>query len=92
MNYGWPEKILTDRGKNFEGFLVKELCHLAQVQKLRTTLYHPETNGQCKYFNQTLINIIGTLPTHTKKNWQELVSTLVGAYNSTISNVLAFTS
>ena len=71
VNYGWPEKILTDQGKNFESSLVRELCELAGVQKLRTTPYHPETNGQCEHFNQTLINMIGTLPTHAKKNWQE---------------------
>ena len=68
VNYGWPEKILRDQGKNFEGSLVKELCELAGVQKLRTTPYHLETNGQCEHFNQMLINMIGTIPTHTKKN------------------------
>ena len=37
VNYGWPEKILTDQGKNFKSSLIKELCEMAQVQKLRTT-------------------------------------------------------
>ena len=46
VNYWWPEKILTDQGKNFETSQVRELCELAGVQKLRTTPYHPETNGQ----------------------------------------------
>ena len=32
--YGWPTKILTNQGKSFENSLVKELCALAQVQKL----------------------------------------------------------
>ena len=34
--------------------------------------------------------MIGTLPNHTKKNWQKLVSTLVSAYNSTASNATCF--
>ena len=50
VNYGWPEKILTNQGKNFESSLVRELCKLTGVQKLRTTPYHPETNGQCEHF------------------------------------------
>ena len=37
VNYGWPEKILTDQGKNLESSLVRELCELAEVQKLRMT-------------------------------------------------------
>ena len=32
----------------------------------------------------------GTLPTHAKKNWQEWVSTLVSAYNSTVYNATGF--
>ena len=34
VHYGWPTKILTDQGKSFKNSLVKELCSLAQVQKL----------------------------------------------------------
>ena len=34
--------------------------------------------------------MLGTLPTHAKKNWQELVATLMYAYNCTISPVTGF--
>ena len=34
VHYGWPDKIITDQGKNFESQLIKELCDLAKVQKL----------------------------------------------------------
>ena len=60
-------KMLTDQGKNFESSVVRELCELAGVQKLRTTPYHLERNGQCEHFNQMLINMIRTLPTHAKR-------------------------
>ena len=52
-NYGWPDKILTDRGTSFENILFKEICDLAKVKKLRTSSYHPQTNGQCERFNKT---------------------------------------
>ena len=69
-NYGWPDKILTDRGSSFENILFKEICDLAKVRKLRTNSYHPQTNGQCERFDKTLINMLGTLPEIAKKNWQ----------------------
>ena len=47
VQYGWPMKILIDQGKSFENNLVKELCSLAQVQKLCTMPYWPQTNGSC---------------------------------------------
>ena len=90
VHYGWPAKILTDQGKSFENNLIQELCELAQVKKLHTSPYHPETNGQCEHFNATLINMLGTLPTHAKKNWQEWVTTLTHAYNCTVSSVTGF--
>ena len=81
MYYGIPEKILSDQGRNFESSLIAELCKLTGVKKLRTTPYRPQTNGQCEKFNSTLINMIGTLPSELKYNWQEHVNTLVHAYN-----------
>ena len=76
VHYGWSEKILTDQGKSFENNIIKELCELAQLKKLHTSPYHPETNGQCEHFNTTLINMLGTLLTHAKRNWQEWITTL----------------
>ena len=90
VHYGWPERILTDQGESFENNLIQELCELAQVKKLLTSPYHPETNGQCERFNATLINMLGTLPIHAKKNWQEWVTSLTHVYNCTVSSVTGF--
>ena len=90
VHYGWPVKILTNHGKSFENNLIWELCELTQVKKLCTSPYHPETNGQCECFNATLTGMLGTLPTHAKKNWQEWIATLTHAYNCTVSSVTGF--
>ena len=63
---------------------------MAQVKKLCTSPYHPETNGHCEHFNATLIGMLGTLPTHAKKNWQEWIATLTHAYNCTVTSVTGF--
>ena len=60
------------------------------LKKLHTSPYHPETNGQCEQFNATLISMLGTLPSHAKKNWQEWVTTLTHAYNCMVSPVTGF--
>ena len=36
-HYGFPEKFISDQGRNFESDLIKELCKIAGVQKLHTT-------------------------------------------------------
>ena len=39
VHYGFPEKILSDQGRNFESVLISELCELTQSKKLRTIPY-----------------------------------------------------
>ena len=90
VHYGLPEKILTDQGHNFESDLLKALCEIPQVKKIRTSGYHPQTNGQCDHFNATLISMLGTLPEKPKSIWREEVPTLVHAYNCTRNNMTSF--
>ena len=71
--------------------MLKELCEIAQVKKIQTSGYYPQTNGQCKCFNATLINMLGTLPEKPKITWREEVPTLVHAYNCTRNSATDFT-
>ena len=90
MHYGFPEKILSNQGRNFESKLLEELCLLAHVKKMRTTPYRPEGDGSCERFNQTLISMLGTLPKEFKVEWTNHVSTLTYAYNCMRSNMTGF--
>ena len=90
LHYGFPEKIITDQGRNFESELIGHLCQLAGVQKLRTSPYHPKTNGQCERFNGTLLNMLGTLTPEQKKDWKSHVPALVHAYNCTRNAATGF--
>lgn len=81
--YGFPERIHSDQGRNFESRLIKELCNVAGVSKSRTTPYHPMGNGVVERFNQTLIKMLGTLEYHQKEDWKSYVPPLVQAYNAT---------
>ena len=90
VHYGFPEKILSDQGRNLESLLISELCELTQIKKLRTTPYRPEGNGSCERFNRTLISMFDTLPEDLKNKWPQHISTLTYAYNCTRSNATGF--
>ena len=90
VNYGFPARIHSDQGQNFESHLIKELCQIARVEKSRTTPYHPMGNGQVERFNQTLLKMLGTLEEYQKSDWKSHVPTLVHAYNATFHNSTGF--
>ena len=89
-HYGWPAKLITDQGSQFEGKLFKYLMAEADVRKIRTTPYHPEGNAQCERFNRTLLGMLGTMPIESKGEWQEWVSAMTHAYNCTVSKTTGF--
>ena len=89
-NYGFSEKLLTNQLCNFESQLVKELCKLAWIQKVRMTPYCPETNGQCERFNQTPISMADMLEIKDKQHWKDYLPMLVHAHNCTKNNVTDF--
>ena len=90
VHYGLPKKILTDQRQNFESRLMADLCELMGVQKIWTSPYHLQTNGQCERLNSTLINMPGTSPKEKKSEWKNDIGTLVHAYNCTQNSATGF--
>ena len=82
-HYGFPEKFISDQGRNFMSDLIKELCNIAGVKKLHTTPYHPQGNGQCERFNSTLCNMFATLSDEEKSDWKSYLGCMTHAYNCT---------
>lgn len=81
--YGFPDRIHSDQGANFESQLIREMLQVAGVKKSRTTAYHPMGNGTAERFNRTLGNMIRSLPPRSKEKWSQLLQTLTFAYNCT---------
>ena len=45
FRFGAPRSLLTDQGSNFESLLMREVCLLLGIKKLRTSPFHPRTDG-----------------------------------------------
>ena len=83
LKYGIPSRIHSDQGANFESEIIKELCKLTGMEKSRTTIYHPMSNGMTERFNRTLMGMLGTLEQDKKRDWTKHIAPLVYAYNAT---------
>ena len=88
--FGAPAYLVSDQGKAFTGHLISNLCELYGVQKLRTSPYHAQTNGQVERMNQTIIRMIGKLEQDKKARWSEHLPEMLAAYNGTRSAVTGY--
>ena len=77
---GIPQEILTDQGSNFMSQLLAELYRLLHFHSIRTTPYHPQTDGLVERFNQTLKNMLRKVLTEQGKDWDKMLPYLLFAY------------
>ena len=49
--YGVPRRIFTDQVVNFQSELFKEVCEMLDIDKDRTTPYHPQSDGFVERMN-----------------------------------------
>ena len=83
--FGAPAYLISDQEKAFMCHIITHLCDLYGVQKLRTSPYHAQTNGQVEHMNQTIIHMIGKLEEDKKACWSKHLPELLLAYNTTCS-------
>uniref|UniRef100_A0A673LHN9 Integrase catalytic domain-containing protein n=1 Tax=Sinocyclocheilus rhinocerous TaxID=307959 RepID=A0A673LHN9_9TELE len=88
--YGFPSRIHTDQGANFESALLAELLKLSGVAKSHTTAYHPMGNGGVERFNRTLGSMLRTLPLKEKHKWPQQIQMLTFAYNATVHETTGY--
>ena len=77
---GIPDEILTDQGTNFMSALLQEIYRLLHIQWIRTSPYHPQTDGLVERFNGTLKAMLRKLTSKNQKDWDELLPYLLFAY------------
>ena len=67
---GAPTTITTDRGGQFESTLFATLTNLLGTTRIRTTSYHPASNGLVERFHRQLKS---SLKAHNTARWTEVL-------------------
>jgi len=80
--YGLPMQILSDCGSEFENGLMRQLCKLLDIDKLRTVAYKPSTNGAVERFHRTLTSMLAKVVRETQKDWDTYLPSVMAAYRA----------
>ena len=63
---------------------MEELCKLLQIEKSRTTPYHPQGDGLVERTNRTLLNMLSTVVEEHQEEWELHLQPVCMAYNTSI--------
>ena len=88
--FGFPQCLMSDQGTEFCGKVIVAMCSLLGVEKIRTTPYHPQTNGLAERVHQMLQCMIGKLDPEKRRKWLAHIGSIIIAYNSTRSLVTGY--
>lgn len=78
--YGTPLRITTDQGRQFESALFAQMSRLLGINHLKTTPYHPQSNGLIERWHRTLKSAIKCKET---TNWVDVLPTILLGLRST---------
>lgn len=76
--FGCPIKLTSDQGRQFESNLFKELMLLMGIKKLRTTPYHPQSNGAVERWHRSLKTSLMARLNYNKSWVDELATVMLG--------------
>ncbi len=82
--FGYPYRLLSDRGSNFRSAQFQDLCLRMNTKRSFTTIYHLQSHGETECTNRSMMNQISCGISETGLPWDEVCDTTVLAYNSTI--------
>ena len=81
---------MSDQAAEFTGQVISELCDLLGVTKIRTSPYHPQTNGAIEGVHQTLRSMIAKIDPDKRAKWPSHLGPILIAYNATRSLITGY--
>ena len=86
--FGTPSTIHSDRGSGFLSTSMRRYLNEMGINISTTTPYHPQGNGQCERFNNTIWKTVRLLM-HSHKldisNWEEMLPTALHSIRSLLN-------
>jgi hypothetical protein len=88
--YGFPSELLSDCGTEFMSTLMAIFLKEFGIRRIRTSPYHPATNGSCERFNGTMKSMIRAVSEDYPDTWDQTLPWILFAYREVPVETLGF--
>ena len=82
--FGAPKVVLTDQGQNFLSKLMTRISKRFKIKKVRTTAFHPQSNGSLERSHHALSEFLKKYTT-VDQEWDEWLEIAILNYNTCVS-------
>ena len=86
--HGKPKIFVSDQARNVDGEVINALCRELQVDKRRSSPYHPEGNGQAERSIQTVKSLIRCMSSEKgipRHAWPTILQKLAFQHNCSMN-------
>ena len=80
--FGLPDKIITDRGTQFEATFFQEICKLLGIKSAMTTAFHPQANGGTERVNREIQVYLSIFCINNPSSWSNAFKKAEFVYNN----------
>ncbi|XP_055870283.1 uncharacterized protein LOC129923423 [Biomphalaria glabrata] len=87
---GFPEAILSDNGSQYGSDLYTEVCKFFNVKIIKSSLYHPASNGCVERLHGSLKSILRKLCSERSKDWDKYLASALFAIRELPNDTTGF--
>lgn len=80
--FGSPTELLTDQGSNISGEMMKEVARIFKMKQIKTSVYHPESNGSLERSHHVLAEYLKPYINQQQNNWDSFLDAVMFSYNT----------
>ncbi|PNF18074.1 hypothetical protein B7P43_G03322 [Cryptotermes secundus] len=91
LKFGIPQVLLTDQGSNFLSELFANMCKLLKIKRIKTTAYHPQSNGALERTHRVLVEYLRCYILEDQTNWDKWIPYATFVFNTTPHTSTGFT-
>ena len=88
--FGTPVSVLSDQGKEVDGNIMRSICRMLDIDKLRTSPYKPSTN-QVERLHRTINSVLAKTVANHQRDWDTRLSFAMAAYRASRSESTGYT-